>query len=326
MQIQDKIHGAVARIESAFREIARIGSGSGFTLHPTATRANVVAMTQMHGLCHLRELADGLVTQSEQEPDLFAQLVASQNVVELNSGGGLSGLLVAMLAATDAKAPRVFFIDHAKAAVDFAVELAARLDVQASGFSVIKHYLNAPPNELPDNNGTLTSATLEPALPQLAGPTTIVAGHALSVNTFAPGNRQANLALQNRLILGQVDQALDPAARVVLLQLDIAHCMASTMPDFQAMICAKENSSRNRNISSVFEASPANRTPGKEGRGKYFAALQLDALPCADELVVWSVGDCEILLSKSEVDALIGQRASHCRYESLQELVGQGVR
>jgi hypothetical protein len=325
MRKKTLVEKTVARLESGFFEISGVAAGSGFTLQPSATRANVVAMTQTHGLCHLRELADGIVTLSEQEPDLFAQLVASQEVVDLNCGGGLSGLLVAMLAATEGQAPHIFFIDHAKSAVDFAVDLAARLGIEAAGLVVSKQFLNAPTGELPDHNGLLVSAKLVPAMPQLSGATTIVAGHALSCHVFELGNRQDNLDLQNKTVLAQIDEVTDRRAGLLLVDVDIAF-FGRDMDDFVTMLRASANSSSHRPVGKYFGARPENRTPGKKGKFKYFAAQQLDAIPSSENLVVWAVGDGDLLLTESEVEALIGERARHCRYQGLQELLAQGVK
>jgi hypothetical protein len=326
MKTIQTIREAVFRVETAFEEICGIGAGSGFTLQPTATRANVVAMTQVHGIVHLREMADGLSQLAARDPGLFDAITATRNITELNCGAGLGGLLVALLATEAGPPPSLIFIDHAPAAVHFAVELAGKLGLKATGAVVEKEFAGVAPGEVPDHNGNLLSATLQPALPQLFGPSTVVAGHALSVNNFAPGNRKANLALQNRLALAQVDAALDPAESVVLLQLDIAHRMAATMPDFAGLICAKGNASTHRRTSAVFEASPANRTPGREGRRKYFATLRLAPLPSLENLVAWAVGDGELLLTEFEVEALIGVRARPSRYEGLRELIAQGVK
>lgn len=324
-KLSESIEAAVAEIDSAFRDICGVGAGSGYTLQPHATRANVVAMTERYGFSHLNELADGLTRLSAQDTQLFAQLISSHNVVDLNCGAGFSGLLIAMLAGNEATNPTLVFVDHAKAAVDFAVELAAWLGVNASGVVVVKQFVGAPVGELPDHSGLLASAVLMPAVPQLSGATTIVAGHALSCHKFAPGNRQANLHLQNRLALAQVDQALARDSDLYLLQCDIdTHSL--TMHDFVAMIRASGNSSAPRPMGKLFRARPSNRTPGKEGRHKYFAAQRLEALPCVDNLVAWSVSDFEILLSESEVEALIGERASPAHYPDLQRLLAQEVR
>lgn len=315
---------AAEQVERAFREISGTASGSGFTLQPHATRQNVVAMTATYGLSHLHELADGLARLKAQDEKLFAQLIGSRNVIDLNCGAGLSGLLIALLAGREATSPTLVFVDHAKAAVDFAVELAARLGVKASGVVVVKEFVGAPMGELPDHSGLLASAVLMPAIPQLSGATTIVAGHALSCHQFAPGNRQANLNLQNRLVLAQVDQALARGSDLFLLDVDIA-ANGLTMVDFVAMVRASGNSSATRPAGKVFSAWPSNRTPGKEGRKKYFAVQQLEALPCVDNLVAWGFGDFEILLAESEVQALIGERASPAHCPDLQRLLAQEV-
>lgn len=318
------IVSCVQRLERAFQEIRGVGAGSGYTLQPHATRANVVAMTARYGLSHLNELADGLTRLKADDAQLFAQLISSRNVVDLNCGAGFSGLLIAMLAGNEATNPTLVFVDHAKAAVDFAVELAAWLGVNASGVVVVKQFVGAPVGELPDHSGLLASAVLMPAVPQLTGPTAIVAGHALSCHKFAPGNRQANLNLQNRLVLAQVDQALARDSDLFLVDVDI-DAFGLTMHDFVAMIRASGNSSAPRPMGKLFRAWPSNRTPGKEGRQKYFAVQQFEALPCADNLVAWAVGDFEILLAESEVEALIGERASPAHCPDLQRLLAQEV-
>lgn len=319
-----KIEEAALRVERGFRDIAGTAAGNGYTLQPQATRANVVAMTQTHGLCHLHELADGLAQLAAKDPKLFARLVSSRNVVDLNCGAGLSGLLLAVLASEKA-ACRVVFIDHAKAAVDFAVELATQLGLAASGSVVEKLIVGAPSGEIPEHNGMLTSAILQPAPPNLEGATTIVAGHALScfkVNN--PGNRQSNLQLQNRLVLAQLDQALACDAALTLVDLDIA-IYGLTMDDFAAMVRAPGNRSLARPGGKIFTAWPSNQTPGKTGRCKYFAVQQLEALHRVDNLVAWAVGDVEILLSESEVDAIVGERVMRCDYPGLQQLLAQEV-
>jgi len=321
--VSKKIADAALHIERGFLEICGIGDGSGYTLQPQATRARVVAMTRAHGLNHLHELADGLAQLAAKDAELFERLVSSRNIVDLNCGAGLSGLLLAVLASEKAAA-RVFFVDHSKAAVDFAVELAAHLGIAASGSVVEKNFVGAPHGELPDHSGMLTGATLSPAIPALVGSATIVAGHALSVNKFGPGNRQSNLQLQNRLILAQIDHALARDANLTLVDLDIA-TYGLTMDDFAAMVRAPGNSAGARPLGQSFTAFPSNRTPGKSGKIKYFAVQQLDALTRVDTLVAWPVGDEEILLSESEVDAIVGQRGVACDYPGLQQLLAQEV-
>jgi len=322
--INKKINDAALHIERRFLEICGVGEGSGFTLHPQATRARVVAMTRAHGLNHLHEMADGLAQVAAKDAELFARLVATRNVVDLNCGAGLSGLLLAVLASEKAAA-RVFFVDHSQAAVDFAVELAEHLNIAGSGSVVEKNFVGAPHGELPDHTGMLTSATLCPAMPNLEGPTTIVAGHAISVNKFAPGNRQANLQLQNRLVLAQIDQTLARDADLTLVDLDIA-IYGLTIDDFAAMLRAPGNSAAARPPGQSFTAFPSNRTPGKSGKIKYFAVQQLEALRRIDNLVAWPVDDVEILLSESEVDAIVGQRGVACEYPGLQQLLAQEVK
>lgn len=319
-----KIEGAALRVERGFRDIAGTAAGSGYTLQPQSTRANVVAMTRAHGLNHLYEMADGLAQLAAKDAELFARLIASRNVVDLNCGAGLSGLLLAVLASETASC-RVFFVDHAAAAVDFAIELATQLGIAASGSVVAKHIVGAPPGEIPEHNGILTSATLSPAMPNLEGPTTIVAGHALSCfKVNSPGNRQSNLQLQNRLVLAQIDQALARDADLTLVDLDIA-TYGLKMDDFAAMVRAPGNSAATRPLGKSFTAYPGNQTPGKSGKIKYFAVKQLEALTCVDNLVAWPVGDFEILLSESEVEALLGERVGRCEYPGLQQLLAQEV-
>ncbi|MBM4232059.1 MAG: hypothetical protein FJ184_15265 [Gammaproteobacteria bacterium] len=322
--VSKKIADAALHIERGFLEICGIGDGSGYTLQPQATRARVVAMTRAHGLNHLHELADGLAQLAAKDAELFERLVSSRNIVDLNCGAGLSGLLLAVLASEKAAA-RVFFVDHSKAAVDFAVELAAHLGIAASGSVVEKNFVGAPPGEIPEHNGILTSATLSPAMPALVGPTTIVAGHALSCfKVNSPGNRQSNLQLQNRLVLAQIDKALALDANLTLVDLDIA-IYGLTMDDFAAMARAPENIAAQRPLGQSFTAFPGNRTPGKSDKVKYFAVQQLEALTCVDNLVAWPVGDVEILLSESEVEALLGERVGRCEYPGLQQLLAQEV-
>lgn len=323
-KLSESIEAAVVEIDSAFREICGVGAGSGYTLQPHATRANVVAMSQVHGLCHLRELADGLMQLGAREPALSVELISSRNVIDVNCGAGLSGLLVALLTKKYGPPPTLLCIDHAQAAVDFAIELAGKIGIKAAGAVAEKQFSGAPEGELPDQNGTLTRVVLWPPLPQLTGPTAIVAGHALSCHKFAPGNRQANLNLQNRLVLAQVDQALARDSDLFLVDVDI-DTYGLTMLDFVAMVSASGNSSATRPVGKVFSAWPSNRTPGKEGRQKYFAVQQLEALPCVDNLVAWAVGDFEILLAESEVEALIGERASPAHCPDLQRLLAQEV-
>jgi len=324
MTTTTKIEEVVRRVERGFREIAGTAAGSGFTLQPESTRDNVVAMTLAHGLCHLHELADGLAQLAAEDPELFERLVSSRNVVDLNSGAGLSGLMIAMLASEKA-ACRVVFIDHAKAAVDFAVALAARLGLAAVGSVVEKNIVNARPGEVPEHNGLLTSAILQPALPNFEGPTTIVAGHALSCfKVNSPGNRQHNLQLQNRLVLAQIDEALACDAALTLVDLDIAF-YGLAMDDFVAMMCARGNRAAARPPGKAFTAWPSNQTPGKSGKRKYFALQQLEALQSVDNLVAWAVGNVEILLSESEVDSIAGERAMRCDHLGLQQLLAQEV-
>jgi len=318
------ITDASLRIERTFLEICGVGEGSGFTLHPQATRARVVAMTRAHGLCHLHELADGLAQLAAKNPELFARLVSSRNVIDLNCGAGLSGLLLAVLA-SETTGCRAVFVDHSKAAVDFAVELAEHLGIAASGSVVEKQIVGAPSGEIPEHNGVLTSAILDPAPPNLEGPTTIVAGHALSCfKVNSPGNRQSNLQLQNKLVLAQIDQALARDADLTLVDLDIA-IYGLTMDEFAAMVRASGNSAAARPLGQSFTAFPSNRTPGKSDKIKYFAVQQLEALTRVDNLVAWPVGDVEILLSESEVDAIVGERGVACDYPGLQQLLAQEV-
>lgn len=309
---QEVIENAVDRVVGALAEVAgRGGGGRAWTLPVGATRVDVVAMTQAFGIRHIYELRDVLSDLLRRRPDFLSRFLASPGtIVDLNSGAGLNGLLLALLAKAEGRTAVVRFVDHAPAALEFAMQLAELIGVAASPHLVTKKF-DDPAASDPDGNSTIATADLTPAMPLINGATLIFAGHGLNCWRFdqraESQRRQENLELQNTRILQSIGRQLDSRSEVFLLQVDVGASSALRVD----WLADKVTTFAARDRQSIDAIRVANRS-GREGASNKYAGL-VELAPTsapvgaeADLRILFPTMGADILLTLGELDALLG--------------------
>jgi SAM-dependent methyltransferase len=311
---QEDIEKAVEKTLHAFRESAVIEfGGGGYTLDVDSPRIQVLRMTNSHGVGHLHELAAALQESFRHHPERTSRLAEVDNIIDLNCGAGLNGAALALLAQAGGRNPIVHFVDHSAEAVAFAVELAQHLQVHAVGHLVRKRFVN---NESESSDSAVLDSTwLEPEFAPLAGKTLVFAGHALSCWIFnkaaGAANRQEILEAQNTEVLRTLASRLDPCARVFIGVVDVGSSRAHGihfLTDRLMQSTAREQITSHR-------CYPPNQSPGDNRRVKYaaFAELGPAHVPGStpgDDLVLWPTLDTEIVVTTTELAALVGDAQS----------------
>jgi len=306
---QEQIDEAVKKTLATYRQLARIEfGGGGYTLDVDSPRIQVLRMTNQHGMGHLRELAAALAESLRNFPERTSRLGEVDNIVDFNCGAGLNGVALALLAQASGRSPIVHFVDHAREAVDFAVELAQHFHVHAVGHVVRKKFTNDEAES--SDSAVLESTWLEPEVPPLTGSTIVFAGHALSCWVFnqsaGAANRQRILEAQNTAVLQTLASRLDPCSSVYVGTVDVGSMYAHKI----TFMTDRLNHTA-RELVTTHRCSPWNESPGDNRRPKYaaFAELGPARVPVTtpgDDLVLWPTLDNEIVIAASELAAVIG--------------------
>lgn len=310
----EHIDEATEKTVQAYRETAVIEfGGGGYTLDVDSPRIQVLRMTNQHGVGHLRELAAALSESLRHYPERTSRLAEVGNIIDLNCGAGLNGAALALLAQASGRNPIVHFVDHSVEAVAFAVELARHLRVRAVGHVVRKRFANDEAES--SDSAVLESTWLEPEFAPLSGSTLVFAGHALSCWIFnqaaGAANRQHILEAQNTAVLQTLASGLDPCAPVFIGDVDVGSSYAHGihfLTDRLKQSMAREQISSHR-------CYPPNQSPGDNRRTKYAAFAELgpahvpESTP-GDDLVLWPTLDTEIVMTTTELAAMVGDAQS----------------
>lgn len=304
------IQEAVERTTRLYRELARIEfGGGGWTLAADSNRLQVLRVTNQHGVGHLRELAAALAESFRNHPERASRLVEVDNIVDFNCGAGLNGVALALLAQASGRHPIVHFVDHSVAAVDFAIELARHSHVRGVGHVVRKKFANEEAES--SDCAVLESAWLEPWFPPLTGSTLVFAGHALSCWIFdqsaGAANRQRILEAQNTAVLQALASRLDPCHPVFIGDVDVGSSYAHGI----RFLTDRLKQTTSRELLTSHRCYPPNQSPGDNRRAKYaaFAELGPAEVPLStagDDLVLWPILDTEIVITTTELAALVG--------------------
>jgi SAM-dependent methyltransferase len=306
----ENIDEAVQKAIAAFRQIGRIEfGGGGYTLDVDSPRIQVLRITNSHGVGHLRELAAALNESLRHYPERTSRLAGVDNIIDLNCGAGLNGAALALLAQASGRNPIVHAVDHSVEAVAFAVELAQHLQVRAVGHVVRKKFANDEAES--SDSAVLESTWLEPEFAPLSGSALVFAGHALSCWIFnqAPGaaNRQRILEAQNTAVLQSLASQLDPCAPVFIGDVDVGSSRAHSIH----FLTDRLKQSTAREQVNAYRCYPPNQSPGDNRRAKYAAFAELgpahvpESTP-GDDLVLWRTVDTEIVITATELAALVG--------------------
>lgn len=329
----EEIEGAVDRVAGALTGLTGFAvGGRAWTLAPNGGRGDVVRMTRRYGVQHLFELRDVLSELARRRPELLGRLLHNPGVIiDLNAGAGLNSLALALIAKSKGVKLVVRFIEHAPAALEFALELAEAVGVDASGHLVTKNFADAGGQD-PEGMSTLTNAHLAPPVPAITGPVLIFAGHA--INCFKFGDephrerRQLNLEAQNSIILRRLAAELDPAAAALLMQVDVGASSAWRVDWLADQIDTV--APRARQVSEHFRVT--NRS-GREGAlSKYAALVELAPITTsvgaqAENLILFPAMYEDIFVTADELDALLGNpqpAMSLCDTEELDLLLMAG--
>jgi len=265
-------------------------------------------MTNQHGVGHLRELAAALAESLRKFPERTSRMVEVDHIVDLNCGAGLNGVALALLAQASGRSPIVHFVDHAGEAVQFAVELAQHFHVHAVGHVVRKKFANDEDES--SDSAVLESVWLEPGFSPLTGGTMAFAGHALSCWIFnqsaGAGNRQRILEAQNTAVLETLASRLDPCSSVYVGTVDVGSMYAHKI----TFMTDRLNHTA-RELVTTHRCTPWNESPGDNRRPKYAAFAELGparvpATTPGDDLVLWPTLDNEIVITTTELAAVIG--------------------
>jgi hypothetical protein len=190
-------------------------------------------------------------------------------------------------------------IEHAPAALELALELAAVLEVPATAHLVKKTYESVT-SANPDATDRLSGATLSPKLTLEEGDAILFAGHALNCNLKHPNPQlQRNLDEQNERVLELVARARDSSSRVNVLQVDVRASGARKIGFLTSALAASGLPSRAREF--FHEGWPTNRT--HPDRAKYAA---LSVLAPAEIAEVCFNGTDELLLTVGEIQGMYG--------------------
>lgn len=306
---KEQIDNAVAKTLAAYRQIARIEfGGGGYTLDVDSPRIQVLRMTNQHGVGHLRELAAALVESLGKFPERTSRLGEVDNIVDFNCGAGLNGVALALLAQASGHNPILHFVDHAREAVNFAVELAQHFQVHAVGHVVRKKFANDEAES--SDSAVLESTWLEPEVPPLTGSTIVFAGHALSCWVFnqsaGAANRQRILEAQNTAVLQTLASRLDPCASLYVGDVDVGSRFA-----YGINFMTDRLNDTARELIFTHCCYPPNQSPGDNRRPKYAAFTELGparvpATTPGDDLVLWPTLDNEIVITATELAAVMG--------------------
>jgi hypothetical protein len=278
------------------------------------TRSDYVGQTNRYGLHHLEELAEFLFDVWRKESGVFDSLLRSRSVVDLNAGAALNSVLLAHAARQVGNSSMVIsVIEHAPAALELGLELAAVLEVPATGHLVQKTYESVTSGN-PDATDRLIGATLSPHLKVEDGDVIVFAGHAANCNLkHLNPNLQQNLDAQNERVLELVARAVDSSSRVNLLQVDVRASGARKIGFLTSALAASGLPSRAREF--FHEGWPTNRT--HPDRAKYAA---LSVLAPAEIAEVCFNGTDELLLTVGEIEGMYGGPLPVCSAEDLAAL------
>jgi len=307
---KEQIDNAVAKTLAAYRQIARIEfGGGGYTLESDSPRIQVLRITNQHGRRAFKELEFALIESLRHFPERTSRMVEVAQIIDFNCGAGLNGIALALLAQASGRNPTVHFVDHAGEAVNFALELAQSVQVNAVGH-VVRKKISGDDSEW-SNCVVLESAWPEPEFAPFTGNTLIFAGHALSCWIFnrAEGavNRQRILEGQNTAVLQALAGRLDPMSSCFVSCVDVGSMYAHGIH----FITDRLKQTTPREVVTSHRCYPPNASPGDNRRGKYAAFTELGParVPVStpgDDLVLWPTLDTEIVITATELAAVIG--------------------
>lgn len=299
-----RTHEALRRahdeVVAAWRRVASSAHGATWTHGPDGTRADFVGQTNRYGLHHLEELSDFLLNLWRKSPEVFCGLLRSHSILDLNAGAALNSVFLAHLARQLVSSPMwISVIEHAPAALELALELAAVLELPATGHLVQKTYESVTSGN-PDATDRLIGATLSPHVKVEDGDAIVFAGHAANCNLkHVNSNLQQNLDAQNERVLELVARAVDSSSRVNVLQVDVRASGARKIGFLTSALAASGLPSRARDF--FHEGWPTNRT--HPDRSKYAA---LAVLAPAEITEVCFNGTDELLLTVGEIEGMYG--------------------
>lgn len=300
-RIGESLRRAREEVEAAWRRVAGSAHGATFTHGVAGTRADFVGQTNRYGLDHLEELEEFLFDVWRKERGVFEALMRSRSVVDLNAGAGLNSIFLSHVARQlSDRLMSISVIEHAPAALELALELAAVLDVPATAHLVKKTYESVT-SANPDATDRLIGATLSPPLRFVDGDLVIFAGHAMNCHRFTTPMLQQNLDTQNEAVLGLVARAVDAAATVSLVQIDIRWSGTRKVGFISSALAQSGLPSRARDF--FIEGGPVNRT-NPTGQFKYAALAVLGPQEVAQICVN---GEDEVLLTSGELEGMFGR-------------------
>lgn len=145
----------------------------------------------------------------------------------------------------------------------------------------------------------------------LVGSTLVFAGHALSCWAFdqsaGAANRQLILEGQNTAVLQSIASRLDSSASCFVGELDVGSAYAHRIN----FIIDRLSKNTPPELISTHRCFPPNASPGENRRGKYAAFAELglalvSGLTSGDDLVLWPTLDTDVVITATELAALIG--------------------
>jgi len=299
-RVFEGIRRAHDEVVCAWGRVAGSAHVARFTHGVDGSRGDFVGQTNKYGLRHLEELADFLFNLWRKGPEVFCGLLRSRSIVDLNAGAALNSVFLAHLARQVGNDSMVIsVIEHAPAALQLALDLAGVLDVPATAHLVSKSYETVT-SANPDATDRLIGASLSLPLHFVDGDLVIFAGHALNCHRFTTPLLQQNLDGQNSAVLDLVARAVDTAATVRILQLDIRWSGTRKVGFIEWALAQSGLPRRARDF--FIEGWPANRT-NPAGQFKYAALAVLGPQEVAQICVN---GEDELLLTSGEIEGMYG--------------------
>jgi hypothetical protein len=301
LRVFEGMRRAHYEVVAAWRTVAGSPHGATFTHGVDGTRGDFVGQSNRFGLDHLEEFADFLFDVLRKNPEAFYSLLRSRAILDLNAGAALNSVFLAYIARQLVNSSMLIsVIEHAPAALELALELASALDVRATPHLVEKSYESVTSTN-PDATDRLIGATLSPPLRFVDGDLVIFAGHAMNCHRFTTPMLQQNLDAQNEAVLGLVARAVDAAATVRLLQIDIRWSGTRKVGFISSALAQSGLPCRARDF--FIEGWPVNRT-NPTGQFKYAALAVLGPQEVAQICVN---GADEVLLTSGELEGMFGR-------------------